>query len=48
MGYTLEIPDELFSKLQRHAVPLIDTPLSVIERALRALEAGDEAPTSGP
>lgn len=42
MSYMLELPDELFALLQKHAVPLVDTPLTVIERALRALEAGDE------
>lgn len=42
MPYKIEIPDELFAKLQKHAVPLVDTPLDVIERAIRALEAGDE------
>lgn len=44
MGYTIELPDALFAKLQKHAIPLIDTPLDVIERAIRALEAGDEDP----
>lgn len=42
MVYKIEIPDELFAKLQKHAVPLIDTPVDVIERAIRALEAGNE------
>lgn len=46
MPYAIELPDELFSKLQKHAIPFIDTPISVIERALVALEAGDEEPTS--
>jgi hypothetical protein len=46
MGYNIELPDELFAKLQKHAVPLIDTPLDVIERAIRALEAGDEDPAT--
>jgi hypothetical protein len=44
MTYQIELPDELFALLQKHAIPLIDTPLTVIERALRALEAGDEEP----
>lgn len=44
MVYTVELPDELFAQLQKHAVPLVDTPVTVIERALRALEAGDEEP----
>ena len=42
MSYKIEIPDDLFAKLQKHAVPLVDTPVDVIERAIRALEAGDE------
>jgi hypothetical protein len=42
--YAVELPDELFAKLQKHAVPFIDTPVSVIERAVRALEEGDEEP----
>jgi hypothetical protein len=46
MVYTIELSDELFARLQKHAVPLVDTPVSVIERALRALEAGDEEPGS--
>ena len=46
MPYSIELPDELFAKLQRHAVPLVDTPVSVIERALTALEEGDEEPTA--
>jgi hypothetical protein len=44
MPHQIELPDELFALLQKHAIPLIDTPLTVIERALRALEAGDEEP----
>lgn len=44
MPHAVEIPDDLFAKLQRHAVPFIDTPISVIERAIRALEEGDEEP----
>ena len=42
MSFKIEIPDDLFAKLQKHAVPLVDTPVDVIERAIRALEAGDE------
>lgn len=42
MTYKIELPDDLFAKLQKHAVPLVDTPVDVIERAIRALEAGDE------
>lgn len=44
MPVPVELPDEVFSRLQKHAVPLIDTPLTVIVRALDALEAGDEEP----
>jgi hypothetical protein len=48
MPYSIELPDEILAKLQKHAVPLVDTPLTVIERALRALEEGDEEPNDGP
>jgi len=48
MPYSVEIPDDLFAKLQKHAVPFIDTPVTVIERAVRALEQGDEEPFAGP
>ena len=41
---SIDLTDELFSRLQKHAVPLVDTPLTVIARALDALEAGDEEP----
>jgi hypothetical protein len=44
MPYSVELPDDLFARLQKHAVPFIDTPLTVIERAVRALEEGDEEP----
>ena len=44
MPHSIILPDDLFAKLQAHAVPLVDTPLTVIERALAALEAGDEDP----
>lgn len=44
MSPSIELTDEIFSRLQKHAVPLVDTPLTVIERALDALEAGDEEP----
>jgi len=48
MPTSITIPDELFAKLQQHAVPFVDTPLTVIERALEALEAGSEkAPREG-
>lgn len=42
MSPSVDLPDELFARLQKHAVPLVDTPLTVIARALDALEAGDE------
>src|SRR5947209_1528976 len=51
MPHNVELPDDLFAKLQKHAVPFIDTPITVIERAVRALEEGDEeaaAPNEGP
>ena len=46
MPHQIELPDDLFAKLQKHAVPFIDTPVSVIERAVRALEEGDEEPVN--
>jgi hypothetical protein len=46
MPHNIELPDDLFAKLQKHAVPFIDTPISVIERAVRALEEGDEEPAA--
>lgn len=42
MPTTITIPDDLFAKLQKHAVPFVDTPLTVIERALLALEKDDD------
>jgi hypothetical protein len=47
MPHSVELPDDLFAKLQKHAVPLVDTPVTVIERAVRALEQGDEEPLTG-
>lgn len=44
MPPSIDLNDELFARLQKHAVPLIDTPMTVIARALDALEAGDEDP----
>ena len=32
MPITVEIPDALYKRLQKHAVPFVDTPLTVIER----------------
>ena len=46
MTPSIDLTDELFTRLQKHAVPLVDTPLTVIARALDALEAGDEEPSS--
>lgn len=46
MPHVITLPDELFAKLQAHAIPLVDTPLTIIERAIAALEAGDEDATS--
>lgn len=46
MPPSIDLTDEIFSRLQKHAVPLVDTPLTVIARALDALEAGDEEPSS--
>jgi hypothetical protein len=42
----IELNDETFARLQKHAIPLVDTPLTVIARALDALEAGDEDPVA--
>lgn len=46
MPHVITLPDELFAKLQAHAVPLVDTPLTIIERALAALGAGNEDASS--
>jgi hypothetical protein len=46
MSPSIDLTDEVFARLQKHAVPLVDTPLSVIVRALDALEAGDEEPAA--
>jgi hypothetical protein len=35
----IEIPDSLFARLQKLAVPLVDTPVTVIERLLCSYEA---------
>lgn len=32
MSITLEIPERLYKRLQKYAVPFVDTPLSVIEK----------------
>lgn len=44
MPHSIDLPDDLFARLQKHAIPFVDTPVSVIQRALEALEAGDEDP----
>jgi hypothetical protein len=44
MTPSVDLSDEVFARLQKHAIPLVDTPLTVISRALDALEAGDEDP----
>ncbi len=36
---SIEIPDSLFTRLQKLAVPLVDTPVTVIERLLSSYEA---------
>jgi len=45
----IEIPDSLFARLQKLAVPLVDTPVTVIERLLSSYEAqtGRADATSG-
>ena len=35
---SIDISDELFERLQKHATPFVDTPETVILRALKALE----------
>jgi hypothetical protein len=45
----IEIPDSLFARLQKLAVPLVDTPVTVIERLLGSYEvqAGQASPSTG-
>lgn len=45
----IEVPDAVFTRLQKLAVPLVDTPVTVLERLLNHYEerAGPEAP-AGP
>ena len=50
--HSLEIPEALFRRLQKHAVPLVDTPVSVIERLADHFEntaphAQTESPSVG-
>ena len=37
---TISVSDPLFARLQKHAIPFLDTPETVITRAVDALEAG--------
>ena len=39
---TISVSDPLFARLQKHAIPFLDTPETVITRAVDALEAGRE------
>ena len=48
MGFVIELPDALFTRLRRASSPLVDTPITVIERAINALEAGDEDAAAEP
>lgn len=49
MAHTLTISDETFARLQRFAVPLVDTSEMVINKALDALvAAGGKVETSSP
>lgn len=41
MPHTIEISDELFARMQSLATPLVDTPQSVIARALNALQEAE-------
>jgi len=41
MSRMIEISDELFARMQAFAAPLVDTPETIISRALSALEAGN-------
>lgn len=41
MSPVIRIPDELFSRLQKHSVPLIDSPADVIRRILDVAEGKD-------
>jgi len=48
MNTTLEIPPHLFARLQKHAVPLVDTPISVIERWADHFEATAKSTNGAP
>jgi hypothetical protein len=42
MMSTIEVPDALFSRLQKLAIPLVDTPTTVIERVVNHYESCKE------
>jgi len=44
MTPVIRIPDSLFARLQKHAKPLVDTPVTVIERAVDALDELERRP----
>lgn len=44
MAHTISVSDETFAQMQALAIPLVDTPDSIIARALTALEANGETP----
>jgi hypothetical protein len=44
MSITLEIPESLYQRLQKHAIPFVDTPISVIERLADHFEAKPSDP----
>ncbi|MEN3369195.1 MAG: hypothetical protein V7609_1338 [Verrucomicrobiota bacterium] len=46
MSITLEIPEALYKRLQKHAVPFVDTPLSVIEKWADHFEHGKNGKTA--
>ena len=48
MGKIIRISDEIFTRLQSHAEPLVDTPARVIERVLDFYEAHHGKEGDGP
>jgi len=49
MSIKLEIPDSLFIRIQKHAIPFVDlTPVSVIERWADHFEGRPKPPTAPP
>lgn len=42
MPIKLEIPDALYKRLQKHAVPFVDTPLSVLEKWADHFESSND------